>query len=143
MTAEAGIPTRSLAPSVEMPVLGLGVWQMAAGRETEQAVEWALEAGYRHIDTASMYRNERSVGIALRRSGLPRDQLFVTTKLMPLKPNVAHELEKSLGRLGLDHVDLYLIHWPLPLLNRRTWEALERLHVGGLAREIGVSIGPR
>jgi diketogulonate reductase-like aldo/keto reductase len=64
-------------------VLGLGVWQMAAGCETEQAVEWALEAGYRHIDTASIYRNERSVGAALKRSGLPREQVFVTTKLMP------------------------------------------------------------
>ena len=101
-----------------MPVLGLGVWQMAAGGETEQAVEWALEAGYRHIDTASMYRNEQSVGAALRRSGLPREQVFVTTKLMPARASAARELEKSLQRLGLDYVDLYLIHWPLPLAER-------------------------
>jgi len=93
-----------------MPVLGLGVWQMAAGAETEQAVEWALEAGYRHIDTASMYRNEQSVGAALRRSGLPREQVFVTTKLKPTHLSAARELDKSLGRLSLEYVDLYYQH---------------------------------
>jgi diketogulonate reductase-like aldo/keto reductase len=122
-----------------MPVLGLGVWQMAAGAETEQAVEWALEAGYRHIDTASLYRNEQSVGAALRRSGLPREQLFVTTKLLPTHPSAARELEKSLQRLSLDYVDLYLIHWPLPLWSARLWRELETLQQRGLAREIGVS----
>ena len=122
-----------------MPLVGLGVWQMAAGRETEQAVEWALEAGYRHIDTASMYRNEQSVGAALRHSGLPREELFVTTKLMPGRPSAARELEKSLGRLGLDYVDLYLIHWPLPLANARIWRQLESLQERGQARAIGVS----
>jgi diketogulonate reductase-like aldo/keto reductase len=122
-----------------MPVLGLGVWQMAAGAETEQAVEWALEAGYRHIDTASLYRNEQSVGAALRRSGLPREQVFVTTKLMPTHASAARELEKSLERLRLDYVDLYLIHWPLPLLGARHWRELESLQKRGLAREIGVS----
>ena len=124
-----------------MPVLGLGVWQIAAGAETERAVEWALASGYRHIDTASLYRNEQSVGAALGRSGLPREQLFVTTKLMPARPNAARELEKSLERLGLDYVDLYLIHWPLPLplVNARLWRQLESLQERGLAREIGVS----
>jgi diketogulonate reductase-like aldo/keto reductase len=122
-----------------MPVLGLGVWQMAAGRETEQAVEWALEVGYRHIDTASMYRNEQSVGAALRRSGLRREDVFVTTKLMPGRPSAARELEKSLTRLGLDYVDLYLIHWPLPLANARMWRQLESLQERGRARAIGVS----
>jgi 2,5-diketo-D-gluconate reductase A len=122
-----------------MPVLGLGVWQMAAGAETEQAVEWALEAGYRHIDTASMYRNEQSVGAALRRSGLPREQVFVTTKLLPTHPSAARELDKSLERMGLDYVDLYLIHWPLPLVSGRLWRELESLQERGLAREIGVS----
>jgi diketogulonate reductase-like aldo/keto reductase len=122
-----------------MPVLGLGVWQMAAGAETEQAVEWALEEGYRHIDTASMYRNEQSVGAALKHSGLPREQVFVTTKLMPARTSAKAELEKSLRRLGLDYVDLYLIHWPLPMLNARMWRQLEWLQEAGLAKEIGVS----
>jgi diketogulonate reductase-like aldo/keto reductase len=122
-----------------MPVLGLGVWQMAAGGETEQAVEWALEAGYRHIDTASLYRNEQSVGAAIRRSGIPREHLFVTTKLMPTHPNVARELAKSLTRLSLDYVDLYLIHWPLPLVSARIWRELESLQQRGSARAIGIS----
>ncbi len=122
-----------------MPVLGLGVWQMAAGRETEQAVEWALDAGYRHIDTASLYRNEQSVGAALRTSGLPREQVFVTTKLMPVYPSAVRELAKSLRRLSLDYIDLYLIHWPTPLIHRRYWRQLESLQEQGLAREIGVS----
>jgi diketogulonate reductase-like aldo/keto reductase len=132
-------PTCELAGEVRMPVLGLGVWQMAAGRETEQAVEWALEAGYRHIDTASMYRNEQSVGAALKRSDLSREEVFVTTKLMPGHPSAARELDKSLSRLGLDYVDLYLIHWPLPVGNSRMWRQLEALQERGLARAIGVS----
>jgi diketogulonate reductase-like aldo/keto reductase len=132
-------PVRELAGGVKMPVLGLGVWQMAAGRETEQAVEWALEAGYRHIDTASMYRNEQSVGNALRRSGLRREDMFVTTKLLPGRASAARELDKSLRRLGFDYVDLYLIHWPLPLANARTWRQLEALQEAGWARAIGVS----
>jgi diketogulonate reductase-like aldo/keto reductase len=131
-------PVRELPGGVKMPVLGLGVWQMAAGLETEQAVEWALEAGYRHIDTASMYRNEESVGAAVRRSGLPREEVFVTTKLMPGRGSAAPELDKSLARLGLDYVDLYLIHWPLPLANARMWRQLESLQEG-CARAIGVS----
>ncbi len=122
-----------------MPVLGLGVWQMAAGAETEQAVEWALEAGYRHIDTASLYRNEQSVGAALKRSSLPREQVFVTTKLLPTHMSAARELEKSLSRLGFDYVDLYLIHWPLPLVTAHFWRELELLQERGLARAIGVS----
>ena len=104
-----------------MPMLGLGVWQMAAGRETEQAVEWALEAGYRHIDTATMYRNERSVGAALARSDIPREEVFVTTKWLPTMRSARVELARSLDRLGLEHVDLYLIHWPVPLRGRSAW----------------------
>jgi len=122
-----------------MPVLGLGVWQMAAGTETEQAVEWALEAGYRLIDTAAMYRNEESVGAAVRRSGLPREEVFVTTKLLPVHARTSRELAKSLERLGLDYVDLYLIHWPVPFRNTHVWRELEELREQGLAREIGVS----
>jgi diketogulonate reductase-like aldo/keto reductase len=122
-----------------MPLLGLGVWQVPDGRETEQAVAWALEAGYRHIDTAAAYRNERSVGIAVRNSGLSRDEVFVTTKWMPVRPNPARELGRSLGRLGLESVDLYLIHWPLPFTESRGWRAFEELRERGLARAIGVS----
>jgi diketogulonate reductase-like aldo/keto reductase len=136
---ESVSPTRTLRSGTAMPVLGLGVWQMSAGMETERAVEFALEIGYRLIDTASMYRNEQSVGAALRRSGLPREDVFVTTKLFPTRPSAARELAKSLERLGLDYVDLYLIHWPVPVLTGRYWRELERLQKKGLAREIGVS----
>ncbi len=122
-----------------MPSVGLGVWRLAPGRETEQSVEWALEAGYRLLDTATLYRNEQSVGAAVRRSGLPRDEVFVTTKLYPMHPSAPRELAKSLERLGLDYVDLYLIHWPVPLLRARHWRQLEALQAEGLAREIGVS----
>jgi diketogulonate reductase-like aldo/keto reductase len=133
------VPTRELPAGASMPVLGLGVWQMAAGAETEQAVTWALEAGYRHIDTASMYRNEKSVGDAIRRFGVPREEVFVTTKLVPKYPNAGPELERSLERLGFDYVDLYLIHWPVPVLRNRHWRQLASLQEQGLTREIGVS----
>lgn len=122
-----------------MPVLGLGVWQIPDGAPTEQAVEWALEAGYRHIDTAALYNNERGVGAALRGGGIPREELFVTTKLKPTRLDPTRELELSLERLRLDYVDLYLIHWPMPFVVPRQWRALESLQESGLAREIGVS----
>ena len=134
-----GGPVRELGGGVQMPMLGLGVWQMAAGRETEQAVEWAFEAGYRHIDTATMYRNERSVGAALRSSGLPRSEVFVTTKWMPMVRSAPRELERSLERLGLEYVDLYLIHWPVPLRSSHGWPELQSLREAGLARAVGVS----
>jgi 2,5-diketo-D-gluconate reductase A len=120
-------------------MLGLGVWRLAEGPETEQAVEWALEAGYRHIDTATFYRNERSVGAALRRSGIPREQLFVTTKWLPIRRNPEAELKRSLERLGLEYVDLYLVHWPLPGRMSHGWREFEALSEQGLARSIGVS----
>jgi diketogulonate reductase-like aldo/keto reductase len=132
-------PVRELAGDVNIPVLGLGVWQLEEGRETEQAVEWALEAGCRHIDTATYYRNERSVGAALRRSGLPRDQVFVTTKWLPIRRGPKVEIARSLERLGLEYVDLYLIHWPLPGRISRGWRELEALQERGQARAIGVS----
>lgn len=122
-----------------MPVLGLGVWQISEGAETERAVEWALEAGYRLIDTAAMYRNEKSVGAAVRRSDIPRNDIFVTTKLLPVHASSSRELAKSLERLGLDYVDLYLIHWPIPFRNTHVWRELEELQDQGLAHEIGVS----
>jgi len=139
MSDPTNVPARELPGGVRMPLLGLGVWQLDEGPETEQAVEWALDAGYRHVDTASMYRNERSVGAALRRSGLPREEVFVTTKLMPARASAERELGRSLRRLGLDYVDLYLIHWPLPLVSGRLWRQLEGLQERGLARAIGVS----
>lgn len=132
-------PSVTLTGGARMPVLGLGVWQMAAGAETEKAVEWALEAGYRLVDTATMYRNEESVGAAIRRSGVPREEVFVTTKLPPPHTDASRQLAKSLDRLGLEYVDLYLIHWPLPFGNTRIWHELEALREQGLAREIGVS----
>ena len=134
-----GGPVRELAGGESIPMLGLGVWQLAAGRETEQAVEWALEAGYRHIDTATYYRNERSVGAALRRSGLPRDQVFVTTKWLPIRRGPKAEIARSLERLGLEYVDLYLVHWPVPGRMSRGWREFELLQERGLARAIGVS----
>lgn len=143
MTADGGQPTRTLRGGTAMPRLGLGVWQLAAGAETEHAVEWALESGYRHVDTATMYRNEQSVGAALARSGIPREELFVTTKLHPAHPSAERELARSLKRLQLDYVDLYLIHWPVPVLYARHWRQLLALREQGLAREVGVSnFGP-
>ena len=122
-----------------MPVLGLGVWQMDEGAETENAVEWALEAGYRHIDTAQLYRNERSVGAAIRRSGIPREEIFVTTKWLPTGRSAGSALEQSLERpldrvLGLGA----LVHLPHPEPENRhlhaVTEVLEHgsiVHVGG------------
>ena len=135
----AAAPYRELGDGVRMPMLGLGAWQSPAGAVTEHAVEWALEAGYRHIDTATYYRNEASVGAALARSGLPRDELFVTTKWLPILRSPHVELARSLDRLALAHVDLYLIHWPVPGRSDRGWRAFEQIRGQGLARAIGVS----
>jgi len=127
---------------VEMPVLGLGVWQTPSGRATQQAVRWAFEAGYRLIDTAKLYGNERDVGIAVKESGVPREEVFVTTKLWNSDHGYESALrafDESLKRLGLGYVDLYLIHWPVPRLRDETWRALERILKEGKARAIGVS----
>jgi diketogulonate reductase-like aldo/keto reductase len=121
-----------------MPLLGLGVYGMH-GADAERAVSSALEAGYRHIDTAALYRNEREVGKAVRESGIPREKIFVTTKLFPtgfFRPEVA--FQDSLQKLGLDYVDLYLIHWPAPGKSN-AWKVLEKIHKQKLARSIGVS----
>jgi diketogulonate reductase-like aldo/keto reductase len=133
----AGAPAVRLPGGVLMPRLGLGVW-MVPRDETERVVGWALEAGYRHIDTAAAYRNEEGVGRGLRASGLARDDVFITTKLRPGRGDPRRQLETSLAALGLEHVDLYLIHWPGPG-SEEAWPALERLHADGLARAIGVS----
>lgn len=124
----------------DMPVLGLGVWSMAEGAETEQAVLWALEAGYRLIDTAKIYGNEASVGRAVRKSGIAREEIFVTTKLWPSDfLRVRSAFQRSLDKLGLAYIDLYLIHWPVPLMKNRTWKELEKIYADGPARSIGVS----
>ena len=101
-----------LADGNQLPMLGLGVWQVPDGATCENAVRWALELGYRHIDTAQAYGNEASVGKALRDSGVPRDEVFITTKFYPGSKDPVAEAEKSLRRLGVDQVDLYLVHWP-------------------------------
>jgi diketogulonate reductase-like aldo/keto reductase len=125
-----------------MPWLGLGTWQSKEGDEVKRAVLWALEAGYRHIDTAAVYGNERGVGEALRESGVPRAELFITTKLWnedQRRGTQRQGFERSLERLGLDYVDLYLIHWPVVDRIRPSWRVLEELHRAGRARAIGVS----
>lgn len=125
-----------------LPRLGLGVFRSASGDVTRQAVLAALEAGYRHIDTASIYGNERDVGEAIRRSDVPRSEVFVTTKLWNADQGFDPALrafDASLARLGLAYVDLYLIHWPVAGLRRDSWRALERLYEEGRARAIGVS----
>lgn len=126
---------------VSIPQLGFGVWQVPAD-EAERAVTTALEAGYRHVDTARIYGNEEGVGRAVRASGLPRQEVFVTTKLWNDDHHRAERaLDESLARLGLDHVDLYLIHWPAPKQDAYVgaWRALEKAHRDGRARAIGVS----
>lgn len=122
-----------------IPQLGLGVWQTRAGATCEAAVLTALEAGYRHIDTASMYGNEESVGAAIHKSGIPREQIFVTTKLWNSDHgNPERALETSLRKLQMDYVDLYLIHYPVRQ-RIQSWHALELLRERGKARSIGVS----
>jgi 2,5-diketo-D-gluconate reductase A len=121
-----------------MPTLGLGVWQVPDGPECENAVRWALEAGYRHIDTAQAYGNEESVGRALRDSGVPREEVFITTKFYPGHEDPAGELEQSLRRLGVDQVDLYIIHWPQKGPTW-AWPGMVKARERGHTRSIGVS----
>jgi diketogulonate reductase-like aldo/keto reductase len=130
--------TRVLADGNAMPLLGLGVWQMGNGPECVEAVRWALEAGYRHVDTAQDYGNEESVGRGLRESGVPRDEVFITTKFFPGRRDPAREAERSLERLGVEQVDLYLVHWPQggPTW---AWPGMERARQLGYARSVGVS----
>ncbi|MDV9186944.1 aldo/keto reductase [Streptomyces sp. SR27] len=137
------VPTVELADGVEIPQLGFGVFQVPDD-ETTAAVTAALETGYRSIDTAAIYGNEAGVGRALAASGLPREELFVTTKLWNADQGYDATLrafDTGLAKLGLDHVDLYLIHWPAPGrdLYRDSWRALERLAEEGRARAVGVS----
>ena len=129
---------RVLADGNAIPRLGLGVWQIRNGPACVNAVRWALEVGYRHVDTAQAYGNEESVGRGLRESGVPRDDVFITTKFLPARRDPVAEIERSLTRLGTDHVDLYIIHWPQggPTW---AWPGMERARQLGYARSIGVS----
>jgi diketogulonate reductase-like aldo/keto reductase len=130
--------TRALADGNEIPLLGLGVWQVPDGRVCEEAVGAALELGYRHIDTAQAYRNEGSVGKALRESGVPREDVFITTKFNPARKDPFGMVQRSLERLGTDFVDLYIVHWPEggPTW---MWDGMQRACEEGAARSIGVS----
>ncbi|AEA27719.1 aldo/keto reductase [Pseudonocardia benzenivorans] len=139
----SSVPNLTLNNGVAIPQFGFGVFQVGPG-ETVEAVRQALDAGYRHIDTAQAYGNEAEVGRALAESGLARDEVFVTTKLAndrQGRDSAVAALGESLEKLGLDHVDLYLIHWPRPQADVyvETWEGLERCAKDGLARAIGVS----
>ena len=137
------VPTIQLNDGTTIPQLGFGVFKVDPD-ETERIVSDALEVGYRHIDTAAIYGNEKGVGAAIEKSGIPRDELFITTKLW----NSSHEtqaaidaMDLSLAKLGLDHVDLYLIHWPRPDQDKyvEAWLALEQLQADGKTTSIGVS----
>jgi diketogulonate reductase-like aldo/keto reductase len=135
----ATVPLRS---GGAIPQVGLGVWQTPSGEVTRAAVAEALRVGYRHVDTARVYRNEADVGAAIRASGVPRAEVFVTTKLWNADQGYDQALrafDASLQRLGLDYVDLYLIHFPVAERRRDSWRALERLRGEGRARAIGVS----
>lgn len=141
--AESAVPALPLPGGGWIPQIGFGVFQIPAAL-TQEAVEAALEVGYRHLDTAAAYNNERAVGAAVRASGLPREQVFVTTKLRNGEQgfeSARRALSASLDRLGLDHVDLYLLHWPSPGRNRyiESWQSLEKAYEAGEAAAIGLS----
>ena len=138
------VPNITLNNGIEIPQLGFGVWQVPPA-ETKKAVLQAFEIGYRHIDTAQMYRNEQPVGEAVRESGLDRGDVFITSKLnngFHAHDDAIAAFDKSLDRMGLDHLDLFLIHWPLPGIDIdfvETWGALEEIYASGRAKAIGVS----
>ncbi|MFT3860642.1 aldo/keto reductase [Micropruina sp.] len=134
-------PSVTLNDGNTIPQFGLGVFLMPAD-QTKQHVLTALELGYRHIDTAAIYRNEQAVGAAIAESGIARDELFITTKLWNSRQTDAEAaIAESLQKLGLDHVDLYLIHWPTPQYDTylQAWHSLQKIRADGLARSIGVS----
>lgn len=135
------IPQIQLHNGIQMPQLGLGVWKADNDQEVEQAIHWALDAGYRSIDTAMIYRNEEGVGRAVKAASVPREELFITTKLWNedlRQRNAKQAFEDSLTRLGLDYLDLYLIHWPAGAYTE-AWKVMEELYDAGKIRAIGVS----
>lgn len=134
--------TVELLNGVRMPQLGLGVWRTPEGDQTVTAVSAALEAGYRAIDTAALYENENSVGQAVRASGIPREDIFITTKVWNSEQGYEKTIaafHKSLELLSMDYVDLYLVHWPVKGKYKETYRALEHLYEQGKIRAIGVS----
>jgi diketogulonate reductase-like aldo/keto reductase len=134
--------TLTLRTKRRIPQVGLGVYKVQPGADTKNTVLTALEVGYRHIDTASIYNNEADVGEAIAASGLDRSEVFVATKLWNEDhgyDNALRAFDRSLSQLGLHYVDLYMIHWPVPVLRLETWRALERLTLDGRVRDIGVS----
>lgn len=142
--ANTDVPNIGLNDGNTIPAIGLGVWRAENGQETQNAVKVALETGYRLIDTAAIYQNEESVGRAVAESGISREEIFITTKLWNSDQgakNVRPALAASLKKLGLDYIDLYLIHWPTPArdLFTETWEEFEVLKGEGLIKSIGVS----
>lgn len=136
------IPSLTLNTKDEMPMLGLGVYKATGPNEVETAISYALESGYRLIDTASVYKNEDGVGRAIKSSSIPREDLFITTKVWNTAQRIGSidsAFERSLERLQLDYVDLYLIHWPVPGCYLETWKELEKIYHSGRAKAIGVS----
>jgi methylglyoxal/glyoxal reductase len=134
--------TVKLANGVEMPRLGLGVWKAKDGEEVQNAVKAAIQTGYRLIDTAAVYKNEEGVGKAIKESGVSREDLFITTKVWNDDQGYDSTLqafEESRKKLGLEYIDLYLIHWPVKGKYKETWKALEKLYEDGLVKAIGVS----
>lgn len=131
-----------LSNGVKIPYLGLGVYKAKDGSEVKNAIKEALQAGYRLIDTATFYNNEEGVGEAIRESGIPRENIFVTTKLWiddQLNDNTERAFNDSLARLGLDYIDLYLIHWPVPEKYLESWKVIQKIYESGKVRAIGVS----
>lgn len=142
--------TYTLTNGVKIPVVGLGTWQTPDGSEAEESVRAALKNGYRHIDTAAAYGNEASVGRAIKESGIPREEIFVTSKLwntMHGYENTLEAFDETLTNLGMDYLDLYLIHWPNPIkfrdnweeANAGSWKAMEELYEAGKIKAIGIS----
>ncbi|WP_456920682.1 aldo/keto reductase [Geodermatophilus sp. SYSU D00708] len=137
------MPTIRLNNGVEIPQLGFGVFQIPPD-QTAEATRTALEVGYRHIDTAQMYGNEKGVGEAVRTSGIPREEVFVTSKLnnnRQTRDDILRSFDESLAQLGFDQLDLFLIHWPLPTVSDYVarWKVMEEIYAGGRVRAIGVS----